>query len=170
MHILETERLRLRELTAADAPFMLKLLNDPGWLEFIGDRGVRTIAQTEAYFEAGPIKSYRDHSFGLWLVKRKEDQAPIGICGIVNRDSLPHPDIGFAFLEQYCGRGYAYESAAATLAYAKSALKMPRVLAITLPANQRSAKLLQKLGMTFEKLMVMPEDASELMVFGIDFG
>jgi RimJ/RimL family protein N-acetyltransferase len=100
-----TERLELVHLTLEDAPFILELVNDPAWLRFIGDRGVRTLAQAEAYLQDGPLASYATHGFGLYLVRRKSDGAPLGMCGLLKRPSLPQPDIGFAYLPQFTGQG-----------------------------------------------------------------
>lgn len=148
--ILTTARLTLRELVEADAAFVVRLLNDPDFLRFIGDRAVRTLDDARAYLRSGPIASYRQHGFGLFLVEDAEAQ-PIGFCGLLRRTELPDVDLGFAFLPQFRGRGYALEAAAATLAYAWNELRLPRVVAITAPDNQRSLSLLGKLGMRFSR-------------------
>lgn len=144
--VIETVRLKLRELTFGDADFIIQLVNSPGWLRFIGDRNIRTEEEAIAYLESGPLKSYRENGFGLWLVELKSD-APIGMCGILKRETLDHPDIGFALLPEFYGQGYAYEAAAATLAYAKDELNLSKIAAITVPGNVRSIKLLEKIGM-----------------------
>ncbi|HET7696013.1 MAG TPA: GNAT family N-acetyltransferase [Vicinamibacterales bacterium] len=163
--ILRTARLGLRELTAEDGPFILALLNDPGFIEHIGDRGVRSIADAVSYIERGPRASYAQHGFGLWLVELSDTSTPIGICGILKRDVLPDPDIGFAFLPDYRSRGFAYEAAAAVRDFARQTLRLPRLLAIVSPANGRSIRLLQRLGFAFERTMTVPNDAQELQVF-----
>src|ERR1700694_1684577 len=121
--IAETERLRLREFAAGDAQFIVELLNSPGWLEFIGDRHIRTEEQAREYLVQGPVKSYQENGFGLSLVETK-DGVPVGMCGLIKRPALEHADIGFAFLPQFMGRGYAFEIASATMDYARNVLGM----------------------------------------------
>jgi RimJ/RimL family protein N-acetyltransferase len=145
--IAETDRLTLREFTLDDALFVLGLMNSPGWLEFIGDRNVRSEDAARSYLENGPMKSYRDRGFGLWLVELKDPQIPIGMCGILKRDSLNYPDIGFAFLPEYMRKGYAFEAANATLSLARHTLKFPKIAAITTPTNKASISLLTRLGL-----------------------
>jgi RimJ/RimL family protein N-acetyltransferase len=166
MHsILETERLTLREFTINDTAFIIELLNSPGWLAFIGDRNVKTREQAITYLENGPIKSYQENGYGLSLVEIKDDKTPIGMCGIINRKNLENPDIGFALLPQYGGKGFAFEIAQATMIYAKDILKLPTVCAITLANNKSSIKLLEKLGMKFVKLFYFPDNNEELMLY-----
>jgi len=162
--ILETERLRLRELTLEDTPFIIELLNSPGWLQFIGDRNVRTEAEAKAYLENGPLKSYRENGYGLYLVEKKDDTLSVGMCGILNRETLDNPDIGFAFLPPYTAQGYAFESASSMLLYARNKLKIPKICAITVPDNIKSISLLEKLGMKFEKKIRLQEDKEELLL------
>lgn len=164
MPILDTPRLALRELTAADAPFILELVNEPGWLRHIGDRGVRTVADAEGYITKGPVASYAKYGFGLWLVERKSDGTALGICGVLQRETLPDPDIGFAFLARHHGQGYAHESASATLDYARRVLGRKRILAITSPGNDASIRLLEKLGLRFERMQTV-SPTSEVKVF-----
>ena len=163
--ILETDRLRLREFTTADATFILELVNSPGWLQFIGDRNIKTTVQAIAYLENGPLRSYADHGFGLALVETKDNKIPIGMCGIIKRDNLDNPDIGFAFLPGYTRKGYAFEIATATLAYAAGQLKLPTVYAITAPGNIRSISLLGKIGLKFIKKIDAPKDNEELLLY-----
>jgi RimJ/RimL family protein N-acetyltransferase len=147
--ILETERLRLRQFEQTDAAFIIELVNSPGWLEYIGDRNIATEEQAIVYLENGPIRSYRVNGYGLWLVESKEDEKPIGMCGIISRPMMQYPDIGFAFLPRYMGVGYAYEIAKATLDFANLQLNIPIISAITVPKNARSIRLIEKLGLTF---------------------
>jgi len=156
MFPLETERLHLRELTLADAPFVLELLNEPDFHRFIGDRGVRDIAGAEAYLHAGPMASYARHGFGLWHVSRRADHEPVGICGLLQRDTLPRPDLGYAILARHQRKGYASEAAQASLAYGISQLKLSEVLAITSLENPASVHLLEKLGFHFARLVQLP--------------
>ncbi|NDK57077.1 GNAT family N-acetyltransferase [Pontibacter fetidus] len=164
-YILETERLRLREFTLADADFIVALLNSPGWLQYIGDRNVRTIEQATAYLQNNILKSYEVNGYGSWLVERKDDGQAIGSCGIINREALDTPDIGFAFLPEYNGFGYAYECAAATMAYAKEQLNIPKMGAIVLPSNDRSVKLLKKIGLQYVKPFYLPNSEEELHLY-----
>lgn len=144
--VLETERLVLREFVPEDAPFVLALLNSDGWLRHIGDRNVRTEAQAVKYLQDRLMPSYAQHGFGLYAVARKDTRELLGMCGLIRRDTLPAPDLGFAFLPEHEGQGYAHEAAAAALRHGFEALGMARILAITLPGNERSLRLLRKLG------------------------
>ena len=168
-HILQTERLRLRELTLSDAPFIVELVNSPGWLKFIGDRNIKTIDQAKTYLENGPIKSYHDNGFGLWLAETKATNTPIGMCGILKRETLDHPDLGFAFLPEYIGKGYGFEAATATLAFAKDTLNLQTLCAITVPYNQKSIRLLEKVGMKFSKRICFPNNIEELLMYRVRF-
>ena len=162
--VLRTERLELRELVLEDDEFILRLLNEDGFLRFIGDKGVRTLADAREYLSKGPIDSYRRYGFGLYLTSLRGG-APIGICGLVKRDSLPDVDVGFAFLEQYWSKGYAAESAAAVLAWAREHLRLSRIIAITAPDNAGSIAVLQKIGLRFERMVKLPGDSQELRLF-----
>jgi RimJ/RimL family protein N-acetyltransferase len=135
-----------------DALFMLGLLNEPSFIRNIGDRGVRTMDDARAYISAGPAASYARFGFGLYRVELKATRASIGICGILKRDELPEPDIGFAFLPAYWSQGFALESAAAVTDYARDVIGLPRLLAIVNPSNGSSIRLLEKLGFTCTSL------------------
>lgn len=163
--VCETPRLRLRHVTEEDAPFILALLNDPGWLRYIGDRGVRTLEDARRYIEQGPRRMYADHGFGLFLVERRDDGAPLGLCGLIRRDTLPDVDIGFALAERFRGQGYAYEAAAATLRHARDVLGLERVVAIALPENVASTRLLERLGLRFEHTITFGPAAETLNYF-----
>jgi RimJ/RimL family protein N-acetyltransferase len=163
--ILETERLLLRRLTAGDAAFILELLNEPAFLENIGDRGARTLADARRYIARGPVASYRKCGFGLYLVELKDSATPIGICGLLKRESLDDVDIGFAFLRRYWSQGYACESAAAVMHYGWTKLHLLRIVAITKPTNQASIALLEKLGLRFEKIIALPSHVGENKLF-----
>ncbi len=164
--IAETERLILRELTVADAPFILELVNEPAWIEFIGDKGVRNLGDAENYIISGPQKSYSANGFGLWLVQLKDTHIPIGMCGLIKRDALEHVDIGFAFLAVHNGKGYGFEAATAVLEHAKNKIGLKHILAITNQDNVRSIRLLEKLGLKFERLITMPGDAKPIRLMG----
>ena len=163
--VLETERLVLRQLSPDDAAFVLALLNEPSFLRYIGDKGVRDLDDARQYILNGPVASYERNGFGLYLVELKENGIPIGISGLVKRDTLPDADIGFAFLPAYWSKGYAVESAAAVMNYAREALGLTRIVAITSPDNEASARLLGKIGLRFERMIKLSEDAEEVKLF-----
>ena len=160
-----TSRLAIEKLSLDDAPFILKLLNDPGFLKFIGDRGVRNLQEAETYIAEGPLASYDRHGFGLFLTSLREGEIPIGICGFLQRHYLEAPDIGFAFLEKFCGQGHAYEAASAMMGYGQQTLNLDPILAITSPYNVRSIGLLNKLGLRFEKRITIPGEKKETLLF-----
>jgi RimJ/RimL family protein N-acetyltransferase len=163
--ILETQRLILRKLTLEDAEFILELVNGQGFLRFIGDKGVRTIEDARDYILKGPVDSYERFGFGLYLTELKPSGVPIGICGLLKRDSLEDVDIGFAFLPEFWGNGYAYESASAVMALGKNALGLDRIVAVTSLDNDRSIKVLEKLGMRFERMVRLSDDGPEIKLF-----
>lgn len=165
MRILETARLELRRMTPADAPLILALLNDPGFLRFIGDKGVRTLADAAAYIERGPLASYAQHGFGLWLVTLKDGGTAIGMCGLIKREGLDDVDLGFAYLPQYGGRGYATEAAAAILHYGRTVLGLPRIVAITAPDNAASINVLQKVGLRHTRTIRLPSFQTDSLLF-----
>ncbi len=148
--LIETRILSITELKLQDITFIRALTNSPGWLEYIGDRNIHSDQDAIKYLETGPKSSYKIHGFGLFRVALKETNEPIGMCGFLKRDMLPYPDLGFAFLPEYQGQGYAYEAASVILNWAEMNLKTNNVLAITKSENERSIKLIQKLG--FEKI------------------
>jgi RimJ/RimL family protein N-acetyltransferase len=165
LKVIETDRLNLRWLLPADAEFILDLLNDPSFLRFIGDKGVRTLDDARNYILNGPVDMYNRLGFGLYLTELKESGVPIGICGLIKRDSLQDVDIGFAFLPRFWAKGYAYESAAAVMAYGKTVLGLNRIVAITSPGNHASGRLLEKLGLRFERMIRLSKDAPEVRLF-----
>ena len=170
LRVLETDRLVLRHLDAGDAEFILRLLNEPSFLENIGDRGVRNTEDAVRYIENGPRASYNRYGFGLFLVEIKDTCMPAGICGLLKRDTLKHPDIGFAFLPEFWSKGYAIESASATLAYARDSLGIRDVAAITSPDNESSIRLLKKLGFTFERMFAIADNEPEVRLFHCKIG
>ncbi|MEH8226427.1 GNAT family N-acetyltransferase [Aeromonas veronii] len=162
--MIASSRLILREMIATDAPFILELLNDSDFYRYIGDRGIRTLEQAQEYIQQGPAVSYARYGHGLYLVERKEDGASLGICGLIKRDTLEQVDIGYAFLPQYRGQGYAIEAAHAALADGKSRLGIGQVVAIVTPGNERSIGLLAKLGLVRSRLVKLSEDADECLL------
>ncbi len=170
MKVIETDRLILRWLTTDDAAFILELLNDPSWLRFIGDRGMRTLEDARNYILTGPMDMYSQLGFGLYLTELKDEgRTPIGICGLIKRDSLEDVDLGFAFLSRFQTKGYGFEAASATLAYGREQLGLKRIVAITSEDNEGSSKLLEKIGMKFERMIMVADDTEELKLFGAEF-
>lgn len=168
MTVLVTERLALREMTDADAAFILRLLNDEAFLRNIGDRGVRSEDDARRYIATGPRESYARHGFGLWVVERRGDGVPIGICGLLKRDALTDVDLGFALLPEYRAGGYAGEAAAATIRHARDQAGLTRLVAIVAPGNTRSAALLGRLGFGFERRVRIAAEGEELDLFSIE--
>lgn len=168
MRILETDRLAIRWMSTDDADFMLRLLNEPSWLHFIGDRGVRTLDDARSYIVDGPVAMYARLGFGFYVVELKDDGIPIGICGLVKREFLDDVDIGYALLPQYWANGYAYEAASAVMAYGTRELGLKRIVAITASDNHRSARLLERLGLRYERMVAYPDDGREVRLFAID--
>ncbi len=168
-HVLETARLRLRHLGADDAGFIVQLLNEPAFIRNIGDRRVRTPEDGRGYIANGPVASYQRHGFGLLAVELKEIGAPIGICGLLKRDTLEDVDIGFAFLSRYWSKGYAVEAARAVLDYGRNTVGLRRVVAITVPENEPSIRLLEKIGLRFERMVRISQDEPELRLFAVAF-
>jgi RimJ/RimL family protein N-acetyltransferase len=164
MKILETERLFVREIIEDDAPFINALLNSESFIKFIGDRGVRSDDDARLFIRDRYRQSYVDHGYGLYTVVQKADNSPIGVCGFVRRDTLPGPDIGFAFLPEYEGKGFGTESASAMMEFGRDTLRFEKVFAITSLNNWASEKLLKKLGFDFEGVREVSDDES-LKVF-----
>jgi len=154
---LETERLVLRPVTFEDAPFLLDLLNDPDWLRFIGDKGVRTLEDARRYIETGPHESYARNGYGMLVVELRTDRTRAGLCGLVRRDALPGPDLGYAFLPAHRRNGYAREAVEAVLRFAKGTARLDRLLAITSPDNDRSIRVLEHFGFRFERMLRLSE-------------
>jgi RimJ/RimL family protein N-acetyltransferase len=165
MHAIQTERLILREFTVEDAPFLLELLNTPKWIQFIGDREVRTVEGAAQYITDRFFKSYETYGFGFYLMILKDGETPIGTSGLIKRDGLDEVDMGFALLPQYEQKGYGFEAGQAVLSLAKDNFNFKRLLAITNQDNYNSQKLLVKLGFKKDKMVVLPNDTIELFLF-----
>jgi RimJ/RimL family protein N-acetyltransferase len=163
--VAETSRLELRRFDAGDAAFILELVNEPSWIRFIGERNVRTPDDARRYLDDGPCAMYAKHGFGLWRVALRATGEPIGMCGLVKREALADVDLGFAFLPRFRGRGFAQEAAAATMAYARTTLGLRRVVAILSRDNDRSARLLVKLGFAREGTVKLPGDDEVLELY-----
>ena len=168
MTILATERLVLRELVPDDAPFMLALLNDPAYILNIADRGVRDLEGARRYLEERWRASYAEHGFGLWAVVHRETGACTGLCGLIRRAGLDHVDIGYAFLPAFRGQGFAVESALGVKAYARDVVGLTRLVAVVTPGNDRSIRVLERLGMHFERTLRLPGDASDVALYATE--
>ncbi len=168
MNILQTVRLELRLPGTADAPFILRLVNDPDWLRYIGDRNVHSLDDARGYIAKGPAAMQARHGHSLMRVALK-DGTPIGLCGLLKRDTLEHPDLGFAFLPEYRRQGYALEAAAAALADGRDRLGLRRILAITAQDNAASGRLLENLGMRYEGLRLLAGETREVKLYGVDY-
>ncbi|HEX3673238.1 MAG TPA: GNAT family N-acetyltransferase [Rhizomicrobium sp.] len=166
--VLETPRLSLRQLARGDEAFILELLNSPGFLNNIGDRFVRTAEDAWGYIANSAIASYEKNGFGLYRTALKDTDEAIGICGLVKRDGLDAPDVGFAFLERFWGKGYAVETAAAVIAHARETLGVKKLLAITALENRGSIAVLEKIGMRFIKTLRLPAHDNDSRLFEID--
>lgn len=170
MNELETRRLALSRFGENDVAFVLRLLNDPAFLHYIGDKGVRDADSARNYIRTGPVASYQQHGFGLYKVCLRDSGEPIGMCGLLKRDALEDVDIGFAFLPEFRSLGYALEAAAAVMEQGRLRFGLNRIVAITSADNTRSAGLLQQLGMRFEGMLSFPGDKAELKLFSWNEG
>jgi RimJ/RimL family protein N-acetyltransferase len=168
MNILNTERLSLNLLSLDDAAFFLALVNEPGWLENIRSTGVHTLDEARAAIASGPMASQEERGFSFYLVRRQADQAALGICGLKKREKLRDVDLGYAFLSQHAGQGYALEAARGVVQYARTVLALPRLAGITSPGNLRSQQLLTKLGFALEQVVILPGDERETQVYGLE--
>ena len=165
MIVCETARLRLRHLLDSDAPFILELLNEPDFIRNIGDREVRTLEDARRYIQHGPMVSYSQHGFGLFLVELRDSGKPVGICGLLKRDYLQDVDVGFALRESFRGKGYAFEAAQAAMRHGQEDLGISRIVAITSPDNRASMKVLRKLGLEFERNLRIPDQSRDTRLF-----
>ena len=163
--VIETERLLLRQIALSDAEFMRRLLNEPSFKQYIGDRGVTSVEDARAYITRVHHASYRANGFGAFLVLTREDQQPLGICGLMVETWLNAPDIAYAFIPEAGGKGYALEAAAAVREYAGTTLRLERVVAIVQHDNERSIRLLEKLGYQRDGTVIDPRDNHELAFY-----
>jgi RimJ/RimL family protein N-acetyltransferase len=169
MKILDTERLTLRTLETDDAPFYLELVNDPAFLLYIGDKGVRTLEDARRAIAEGPQAMQRERGHSLYLVQRRSDGAPLGMCGLIKRDSLPEVDIGYALMPAYWGQGYAHEAAAGVVAHGRDSVGLKCLMAITSPENESSIGLLLKLGLRFVEFTHLPPDQRPTNIYRMEF-
>lgn len=164
----ETDRLLMRPVALSDATFIQRLVNEPAWLEHIGDRHIHTLADAEGYIKTGMQWMQKQHGFSLFLVVLKRPKTPIGICGLIKRNTLDDVDIGYAFLSDYWGKGYAREAARATLAFGRDTIRLSRIVAITSPKNTASKRLLVDIGLRFEQ-QIESTQGEALDLYAIDF-
>ena len=165
VHDLHTARLVLRQLNAGDAPFILRLLNDPAWLQYIGDRGIRSAEDALRYIETGPVSMYDRYGVGLYHVRLAADGQPVGVCGLLKRETLEDVDLGYALLPEFRGQGYAREAAAAVLSHGRRVLALKRIVAIVLRHNVPSRRLLDSLGFVPERPIRLADDQEELLLY-----
>jgi len=168
MKILNSNRLRLRKLTEKDADFIVALLNDPDWLKYIGDRGVKDKQDAIVYIQQGPQTMYQQHGMGLLLVESVAQKLPIGLCGLLTREELAHPDLGFAFLPEYRDQGLALDAAKLVLADAYQRLSIPKILGLTSLDNHKSIHLLEKLGFKYKGLIALKDSAAKTRLFELE--
>jgi ribosomal-protein-alanine N-acetyltransferase len=166
--VLETERLVLRQFTTDDAEFIFEQLNEPSWIQNIGDRKIRTLDDARAYIVNGPRASYEKNGFGLWLIVLKETGESIGMCGLIKRDGLEDVDIGYALLPRFWSRGYAVEAAQTVKNYARDVVGLKRLVAIVDPANEGSIRVIEKIGLRYEKMVRLSADDIDLKLFGAE--
>ncbi|HAI19199.1 MAG TPA: RimJ/RimL family protein N-acetyltransferase [Xanthomarina gelatinilytica] len=167
--IAETNRLIISKLTLEDASFILELTNTPHFIKYVGNKNLKTLEDAKNYLKEGTLKSFKNFGFGFYKLQLKQEQnKTIGTCGLVKREQLDHVDIGFAMLPSYEGKGFGLEASKEILKLAKNTFKLTRILAITLPTNSNSIKLLEKLGLTYEKRVKPFEDDEELLLFAKD--
>ena len=167
MNEIETDRLRLRGFTEDDADFVLKLVNDEGWLRYIGDRGIRNADQAREYI-GRMVSMWEDNDYGAYLVALRDSGAPIGLAGLFKREGLDYPDVGFALLGEYRGHGYALEASEAVMRNSWGRCRLKRIGAITVQENGASIRLLEKLGMTFEKTVRLPGSDEDVELYAVD--
>lgn len=169
MHVLETQRLALRRFTLDDAEFIFRLVNDPSWLRFIGDKNVHSLDDARRYLREGPLDMYERYGFGMYRVEERESGTAVGMCGLIKRDALPDADVGYAFLPEFRGKGYAFEAAAGVLDHGNRVFGLERILAIVSPDNAHSIRVLEKAGMKFQETMeIRPGDP--VQVFARNWG
>lgn len=146
---------------------MLAVWNDPAFVHFVGDRGIRTQDEAREALQEGAVKLWEDYGYGPFRVALQQDDTPIGICGLFRRDGIEDPDVGFATLPDHCGRGFGFEAASAVLEHTREVLGLPRLIAIVSPENAASVGLIRKLGLQFERMHRMAGDDHEVAIYGI---
>jgi [ribosomal protein S5]-alanine N-acetyltransferase len=158
--VLDTPRLVLRSVVLTDAPFFVRLLNEPSWLQNIGDRGVKSKAAAEHYIRNTLWIQYRASGYGMYVLQLRATALPVGICGLVKRDFLPAPDLGFALLPEHVGQGLASQAAHRLLQHLAAARLAGVLYAITRCENQRAVRLLERLGFERQGTRGTPQDVA----------
>ena len=163
--VIETQRLFLRRLMRDDAEFIRSLLNEPSWLEFIGNKKVYTLNDAKKYIELTPMTMYERYGFGLFLVCDKGSSVPMGLCGLMKRDNLDDADLGYAFLPEFCHKGFAIEAVESVLGYAKNTHQLSQILTLSKSSNEASIKLLKKVGFLFDRDLKLLENEENLHIY-----
>lgn len=166
---LRTDRLRLERLTENDAALMLAIWNDPAFIRYVGDRGIRNEEESLTAMREGALKLWSELGIGPYRVSLADGEDAIGICGLFKRENIDVPDIGYGFLPDHCGNGYAFEAACAVRDHARDVMGLHRICAIVSPDNARSIHLLEKLGMTESGTVRMPGEDEDILMFRIEF-
>lgn len=163
--MIETERVLLQEVTSEDKSFLFELMNTASWIQYIGDRNIRTVEDAEEYIEKNIRKAYQEYGLGMYKMVSKENDKPMGLCGLLKRDYLNSIDIGFAILPEYEGKGYTYEAAKAVRDFGFNTLKTEKIAGITMEENVKSRKLLEKLGLKYVGMVRTSPDTEEIMLY-----
>jgi RimJ/RimL family protein N-acetyltransferase len=164
---MQTERLKLRRLNIGDAELMLAVWNDPAFIRYVGDRGIRNIDDARQTLMDVALRMYAEYGYGPYRVALKSDDSPIGTCGLFRREGLDDVDIGFAILPEFCGRGYAYEAAQAVVLHARNDIGLARVTALVSTDNAVSIGLIEKLGLTFERMVRLPGEEDDVRLYAM---
>ena len=165
MNLITTDRLLINRITIDDAGFILELMNDKDWIKNIGDKGVRTIEDAQAYIQNRFLKTYIESNYGFYTMNLKNTLQIIGIVGLVDRKGIDNIDIGYGILPEFRGKGYAFEAAKAIYDYGYQELNLEKIVAIVNPDNLPSIKLLSKLGLEFEKMVRLPDEEIEILLY-----
>ncbi len=165
MRLLTTSRIVLDIATKKDAAFLHTLMNEPSYIKNIGDRNIKTVSDAENFIKEKFLKSYKDNGYGYYIVKIKESQKSIGICGLVNRKELNFIDIGYALLPHFWNNGFAFEATKALYDFALKNFNIKTIVAITDPNNKKSIALIKKLGLTYKKNIRLPDDEIECQLY-----
>ncbi len=165
MEILSTERLVISKITLNEASFIRELMNDKDWIQNIGDRGVRTLEDAENYIKEKFFTSYDKYGYGFYVIKLKSTKESIGTVGLIDRDGIDGVEIGYGMLPAFRKKGYALEAAQAIFDHARNTFHINKIVAIVNPNNKASIQLLEKLGLTYEKMVRLPEETKDIQYF-----
>lgn len=165
--LITTDRLLIRKFNLDDAGFIFILLNSETWIKYIGNRNIKNLEDAKNYIVNSPLYFYQKFGFGPYLVALKDTYEPVGMCSLIKRDTLEEVDLGFAYLDPFIGKGFAYEASKAIIEFSKNTLALKKLVAITLPDNTPSIKLLEKLGFHYQNRIQFPNEKEELMLFSL---